>query len=176
MTNVIAAEAFSPWLPAGPDLLWGAVIFVVLAVVFVWKILPGILKMLDTTGEKIQADISVAEVAQADAAAALAEFNHKLAEARAEATRIRAQAVVDGEAILANLKVQAGVEAERITAAAAATIEAERHAAIVSLRAEVGLLAIDLASNVIVTSLDDDTKSTAMVDRFLAELESSEQR
>jgi F-type H+-transporting ATPase subunit b len=38
----------------------------------------------------------------------------------------------------------------------------------------VGSLAIDLASGVIGESLSDDKRATAIVDRFLAELEQSE--
>jgi F-type H+-transporting ATPase subunit b len=41
-------------------------------------------------------------------------------------------------------------------------------------RAEVGSLALDLASNVIGETLNDDKKATALVDRFLADLEASE--
>ena len=52
-------------------------------------------------------------------------------------------------------------------------VMAERTAALVSLRAEVGTLALDLASGVIGEALNDDKKSTALVDRFLADLESS---
>lgn len=66
------------------------------------------------------------------------------------------------------------MEAARITANAQATIEAERQSALVSLRAEVGSLAIDLASGVIGQSLSDDKKATALVDQFLADLESDE--
>ena len=43
-----------------------------------------------------------------------------------------------------------------------------------SLRAEVGTLALDLASGVIGETLNDDAKATAVVDRFLADLEASE--
>ena len=62
-----------------------------------------------------------------------------------------------------------------VTATAQAQIEAERQSALVSLRSEVGTLAIDLASGVIGESLTDDRKAQNVVDRFLADLEASEQ-
>jgi F-type H+-transporting ATPase subunit a len=62
----------------------------------------------------------------------------------------------------------------RIAASAKTQIEAERQAAVVSLRSEVGTLAIDLSSGVIGESLTDDAKAAAIVDRFLADLEASE--
>ena len=67
-------------------------------------------------------------------------------------------------------------EAARLTATAHAQIEAERQTALVSLRSEVGTLALDLAGGVIGESLSDDKKAQAVVDRFLAELEASEKR
>ena len=55
--------------------------------------------------------------------------------------------------IVAEAKDTATAEAARLTAAAHAQIEAERQAALVSLRSEVGTLAIDLAGGVIGESL-----------------------
>src|SRR5690606_29194879 len=100
--------------------------------------------------------------------------NEMLAEARAEAGKIREQARVDGTKILQELKEQASIEAARGTANASAQIEAERQAALVSLRNEVGSLALDLAAGVVGQSLSEDKKATALVDSFLADLEASE--
>ena len=94
---------------------------------------------------------------------------------RAEAGRIRETAREDGRKIVAEAKDQATSEAARVTATAQAQIEAERQSALVSLRSEVGTLAIDLASGVIGESLSDDRKAQNVVDRFLADLEASEQ-
>jgi F-type H+-transporting ATPase subunit b len=98
----------------------------------------------------------------------------KLLDDRAEAGQIREHARADGQKIIAEHKDQALAEAARVTASAKAQIEAERQAAVVSLRSEVGTLAIDLASGVIGESLTDDAKASAIVDRFLADLEASE--
>jgi F-type H+-transporting ATPase subunit b len=170
----VAEEAFNPLLPALPDLVWGAVCFVVLLAFFWWKVLPNVKKGLDARAEAIEGGIKKAENAQAEAAAALQQYNEQLAEARAEAGRIREAARADGVKILNDLKMQASIEAARITANASAQIEAERQSALVSLRAEVGSLAIDLASGVIGESLTDDRRSAALVDRFLAELEAAD--
>ena len=170
-----AAEAeHNPLLPETPDLVWGALVFVVLFVFFWIKVLPSVKKLLDERAELIEGGIKKAENAQAEAAAALEEYTKQLAEARAEAARIREQARLDGTKILTELKEQASIEAARISANALAQIEAERQSALVSLRAEVGSLAIDLASGVIGESLSDDKKASAIVDRFLAELEASD--
>ena len=60
------------------------------------------------------------------------------------------------------------------TGAAQAQIDAERQSAIVTLRGEVGSLALDLAGGVIGETLTDDARAQQVVDRLLAELEASE--
>jgi F-type H+-transporting ATPase subunit b len=94
-------------------------------------------------------------------------------EARTEAAGIRDHAREDAKRIRAELLEQAQAEAARVLAHAQAQIEAERQSALVSLRAEVGAIAIDLASGVIGESLNDK-RSNDIVDRFLADLEASE--
>jgi len=171
----VAAESSNPLLPAPPDLIWSSVIFVVLFIFFWRMILPRVQKLLDARAELIEGGIKKAENAQAEAAAALEKYNEQLAEARAEAAKIRDQARQDGTKILNELKEQASADAARITVNAQATIEAERQSALVSLRSEVGSLAIDLASGVIGQSLSDDKNAANLVDQFLADLEKSEQ-
>lgn len=164
----------NPLIPQPYDILWSAVCFAIILAFFIWKFLPAVKKTLDERAEAIEGGITKAEIAQAEAAAALAQYTDQLAEGRAEAAKIRDQARQDGTKILNELKEQAAVEAARITASAQATIEAERQSALVSLRTEVGSLAIDLASGVIGQSLSDDKKASALVDQFLADLESDE--
>lgn len=170
----VAAESSNPLLPAPPDLIWSTVIFLVLFIFFWRMILPRVQKLLDARAELIEGGIKKAENAQAEAAAALEKYNEQLAEARAEAAKIRDQARQDGTKILNELKEQASADAARITVNAQATIEAERQSALVSLRSEVGSLAIDLASGVIGQSLSDDKNAANLVDQFLADLEKSE--
>ena len=162
----------NPLLPEIYDVVWSAVCFAIIVAFFVWKFLPAVKKTLDERAEAIEGGIKKAEIAQAEAAAALAQYTDQLAEGRAEAAKIRDQARLDGTKILNELKEQASAEAARITANAQTTIEAERQSALVSLRAEVGSLAIDLASGVIGQSLSDDKKAATLVDKFLADLES----
>jgi len=167
-------EVINPLIPKDYDIIWSAVCFAIILAFFIWKFLPAIKKTLDARAEQIEGGIKKAEIAQAEAAAALEEYTAKLAEGRAEAAKIREQARLDAVKIGNEVREQATADAARITANAQATIEAERQSALVSLRAEVGSLAIDLASGVIGQSLTDDKKASALVDQFLADLESDE--
>ena len=167
-------ETHSPVIPEWYDIIWSSVCFVII-LIFFWKyVLPRVQKLLDERGEAIEGNIAKADEAQRKAEAALEEYTAQLADARTEAGRIRETARDDSKKIVAEAKEAATVEAARVTASAQAQIEAERQTALVTLRSEVGTLAIDLASGVIGESLSDDAKATAVVDRFLAELEASE--
>ncbi|WP_446724424.1 F0F1 ATP synthase subunit B [Microbacterium sp. K22] len=155
-------------------IVWRRWIFPLLLVV-VWKVaLPRLTKMLDERSAAIEGNIAKADEAQKQAEAALEEYTRQLAEARTEAGEIREAAREDGKKIVAEAKDAATTEAARITATAHTQIEAERQTALVSLRSEVGTLAIDLAGGVVGETLSDDARATAVVDRFLADLEASE--
>ena len=80
---------------------------------------------------------------------------------------------MQGAAIIEELRGKALEEASRITAAARASIEAERLQAIASLRHEVGALATELASKIVGEALDDQVRQSGIVDRFLSDLENT---
>ena len=177
LANAAEGEAApNPLTPASYDLLWSSVVFVILLAFFWFRVLPNFKKNLDARTEAIEGRLEAAEKAQAEAAAKTANIEAEQAAARAEAAKIRETARAEGAEILAELKEQAAAEAARITATAKAQIEAERQAALVSLRAEVGSLAIDLASSVVGESLKNDKVASNVVDQFLAELEAEESK
>lgn len=172
-TNLAAGEG-NVLLPPDYDIVWSLVVFVVIGLFF-WKFaVPQFRKVLDERSQQIEGGIKKAERAQAEAASKQAEHEELLKQARAEAAAIREQARVEADEIRAERKAELQAELDRQTAAAKAQIEAERQAAIVSLRSEVGTLAIDLASGVVGESLGDDARSTALVDRFLVQLENEQ--
>lgn len=162
----------NPLVPALYDVLWSAVVFAVVLAFFLY-LLPRLNKALDARADAIEGGLKRAEAAEAKAAAALEENETRLAEARAEAAEIRERAREEGKQILAELKQHAQEEADRITANARTQIEAERQSALHSLRRDVGSMAIDLSEKVVGDSLDDQ-RAAAIVDRFLADIESEE--
>jgi F-type H+-transporting ATPase subunit b len=175
----VAAQTEEPqgidlFLPAGYDLLWSSVTLLIIAVVFYKFVLPPMNKILDERSTLIEGGIEKAEAAQKQADEALAQQQALLAEARADAAQVREEARAEGTAIVKELRVKASEEAERITETARRQIEADRQAASVSLRTEVGTLATDLASKIVGESLEDSARQSRVVDRFLDELEASQ--
>jgi F-type H+-transporting ATPase subunit b len=174
-TNAIlfAAEesTINPLLPAIYDIVWSIIPFALVLFLF-WRIvLPRLQKTLDERSSVIEGGIAQAESAQLEAKKALDKYNKLLADARAEASEIRDKARQEGVVILQEMKDSAQAEANRIAQAASAQIEAERHQAVLSLRKEVGALALDLAAAVVQERLSEDAKAASVVDRLLADLD-----
>lgn len=172
-TILAAEEQQSILLPATYDIIWSAVCFVVIAFVLGKFALPALNRILDERTAKIEAGLSFAETAKADADAAAVETERLLREARTEAARVRDDARSEAKQIVVEARAKASAEAERLLETAQRQIEAERQTAAVSLRADVGALATELASKIVGEALDDVTRQSRVVDRFLDELESS---
>lgn len=173
-TIVAAEEGGNPLLPANYELLWGSVCFLII-LVFFWKFAwPRISKVLDERANLIEGGIKRAEEAQAEARKALDEYNDQLAKARKEAADIRVKAQTEGQQILADLKSQAQTDAQAIVTAAQAQTVADRAQAFESLKGEIGGLAVDLASRIVGSTLDDDAKAKQVVDEFIASLDAAE--
>ena len=163
----------NPLVPNIAEIVVGLIAFSLLYLVLRSRVVPMFEKAFTARTEAIQGGIAKAESAQREAQAALAAYTAQLADARGEAQVIREEARVQGAAILDDLRVKAQEEATRITAAAHASIEAERQQVVASLRHEVGTLATELASKIVGEALEDQVRQSGIVDRFLADLEQS---
>jgi F-type H+-transporting ATPase subunit b len=173
MKSVLAEAAANPLVPHVTEIVVGTIAFSLLFIVMKSRVVPMFEKAFAERTEAIQGGMEKAEQAQRDALIALEQYNAQLADARTEAARIREEARTQGAAIIEELRSKAQEEANRITAAASASIDAERIAAIASLRNEVGTLATDLASKIVGEALDDQVRQSRIVDRFLEDLEKS---
>jgi len=161
----------NPLVPSLPELITGLIAFFIVFGLLAKLILPRAQKMLEERTDAIEGGLKRAEDAQAEAAKVLDQYRTQLAEARHEAARLRQDATEQGAQIIAEMREQAQAEGRRITEAAQSQIDAERQQALISLRAEVGTLATELASRIVGESLTDEARQRRMVDRFLDELE-----
>lgn len=160
-------------IPETFDVFWSTVVLLLIAIAFYRYVLPTFTRVLDERTAKIEGGLAKAEAVQAEADAALVRNTQDLAEARADAARIRDEARVEGTAIVAELRTKANAEAGRILETAQRQIEAESKQAAVSLRSDVGALATELASRIVGEALDDEARQSRVVDRFLDELDAS---
>lgn len=172
-TMMIAAEGHdspSVMLPAWPDLIWGTVCFIIIAVA-VGKALPRFNKVLDERSAKISEGLALADKAKSDKKHAEIEAAQIVEAARREAAQIREQAQSEAKAIVAQARTEAAGEAGKAMDAAQRQIKADKQAAQISLRSEVGLLATSLAEKIVGEHLSDSAASSRVIDRFLDELE-----
>jgi F-type H+-transporting ATPase subunit b len=176
MFDLAAEQLQNPLLPNLTELIVGLITFGIIFVVL-WRVLiPRLNQTLAERTDKIEGGLQRAEEAQAEANATLAKYREQLAEARHEAARLREQAREQGAQIIAEMREQAQAEGRRLVEAAHAQIEADRQQALQSLKAEVGGLAVDLASRVVGESLTDEARQRRVVERFLDELDHQAER
>ena len=154
------------------EVVMGFILLVIITIFIAKVIAPKFEEMYERRTEEIQGGIERAEKAQAEAKAALEDYQDQLNEARQEAARIREDAKNDGAKIKAEMREEAEAEKTRIVEQARAQMEAERTQVVNELRSEVGGLATSLAGRIVGESLDDDERARRTVDRFLADLES----
>ena len=171
--NLASVEKVNPLIPHTAELIVGAIAFTLLFLVLRKFVVPMFEKAYESRTQAIQGGIERAEKAQVEAQRALNQYTEQLSKAQSEAQTLREEARVQGAAIIEDLRAKAQEEAARITAAAHASIEAERQQAVTSLRNEVGALAVELASKIVGEALDDQARQSRIVDRFLEDLEKS---
>jgi F-type H+-transporting ATPase subunit b len=167
----LAASGLGPLAPDLTELIIGTIAFLIVFGTLGKLLLPRIQQTLRERTDQIEGGLERAEEAQAEANRVLERYRQQLAEARHEAARLREEAKEQGAQIIAEMRQEAQAEARRLTEAAQAQIEAERQQALISLRAEVGALATDLASRIVGESLQDEARQSRVVDRFLDDLD-----
>ena len=174
-SRVIAVAGSSsspnPLIPHWPELIIGTIAFLIVFILLARVLMPRISQTLAERTDAIEGGLKRAENAQTEANEVLAQYREQLAEARHEAARLREQAREEAAQLVAQGRSEGAAERERIIATAAAQVDADRQQALHALRAEVGTLAVELASKIVGESLADEARQSRMVDRFLADLE-----
>jgi F-type H+-transporting ATPase subunit b len=171
LAAVVVTPPANPLIPAWPELVIGAIAFLIVFAVLGKVLLPRIQKTLAERTDAIEGGLERAQEAQAEAQDVLQRYRQQLAEARQEASRLREQAQEQGAQIIADMREVAQTEARRIIDTAHAQIETERMLALQALRTDVGAMAVDLASRVVGESLEDVARQRRIVERFIENLE-----
>ena len=136
-------------------------------------VVPPVQKAMRDRQEIIQKQMDEAEATKVKLAEAQAEYREAMNKAAAEAAQIREASRADAAAIREEMLAKAREEADRIIAAGQDRLIAERQTIVRELRAEIGTLAVDLASRIVGESLADEARQRGTVERFLAELDAT---
>ncbi|MFD2079521.1 F-type H+-transporting ATPase subunit b [Actinopolymorpha cephalotaxi] len=172
MTSILAAEeTVNPLIPHPIEIILSLIVFGILFYVVRTWVAPRFEKAFAERAEAIEGGLKRAEETQAEAKAALEQYQQQLAEARHEASRIREEAKEQGAAIVAEMREQAQAEAQRIVTQAHTQLEAERQQTLLQLRSEIGDLSTQLAGRIVGEALEDEGRQRRIVERFITELE-----
>ena len=106
---------------------------------------PAIKKAMEARAEKIQGDLDAADTARAEAEELRSEYDSKIAEAQAEASRILESARAEAEQVRQDRLAAIEPEIEEKRAQADADIEAAKARALADLRTQVTSLAVGAA-------------------------------
>ncbi|HEX5594530.1 MAG TPA: F0F1 ATP synthase subunit B [Micromonosporaceae bacterium] len=173
MFIVAEGAEHSPILPIWQELVIGSISFAILVFVLLRFVMPRMESMYQARVDAIEGGLKRAEAAQAEANKMLEQYKAQLAEARGEAAKIRDDARADAEGIRQDVLAKAREESDRIIAAGKEQLAAERQTLVRELRAEVGTIAVDLASKIVGEALADEARRKGTVERFLTGLESA---
>lgn len=161
-------------LPHAHEIFWAAVVLLLILLVVGRYALPRLYAVLDERARRIQEGLDLADKAKQDQADAEKRATRLVDEARREAARIRDNAQGEAKEIIAKARDDAQAEAAGIVEGAQRQILAEKQAAQISLRTDVGMLASTLAERIVGEHLSDTALSERVIDRFLDELETME--
>ncbi len=169
----VLAETPNPVLPIWQELVLGLISFGVLYFVL-WKyVFPRMEQTFKARVDAIEGGIKRAEERQAEANALFEQYKQQLAEARNEAAVIRDRAHADANAIREDILRQAQEERDRVIASGQEQLNQQRATLVRELRAEMGDLAVDLASRIVGEALADEARRQGTVERFLNDLEAA---
>ncbi|MDQ3751450.1 MAG: F0F1 ATP synthase subunit B [Actinomycetota bacterium] len=156
-------------LPALPELIWGAVSFVVVAFVLSRIAFPRLRESVEQRERSIREKQEEAEQARQDAQNEKEQYEKQRADARSEANRIVEEARGSAEQVRKDTIAKAEKEAEAIVDRSREQIDSERTRAMQELQGTVANLSIELAEKVVGRSLDGPSQRE-LVDAYIKEV------
>ena len=170
-TVILAAEKEpNPILPAGNELVWGTLSFLILFAIVAKVVYPQVKKGMDARSERIRRTLEDAESAKDEARSILEQYRSQLADAKNESARIIEEARQAADKLRQDLKRQAEEEVADLKERAQQDINAQVERAKSDLQARVAELSIKLAEKVVERELDRDT-NLALIESFIRETE-----
>lgn len=170
--SILAQEAeseASDLIPAVQELVWGALAFAVLFFFMARVAFPRINATLEQRRQKIQGDLEKAEEARKEAQRELEQYRQQLSGAKDDANRIIEEARKTAESMRKDMAGKAEQEAQSIVARAQEEIRSERDRVFQELKAQVGVLSVELAARIVGQSLDKE-RHLRLVDDYIEEL------
>jgi len=146
--------------------------FGVIVLIIVKFVVPPVRKLMRERQEAVRTQLAESAAATRRLAAADVFHAERVAEGRVEAQHIVDEATSDSVRIAEQLRVQGGIEAERIKVYGGQQVLLLRSQMIRELRGKLGNESVRRATEIVKEYVADPAAQSATVDRFLDELES----
>jgi len=157
-------EAPNVLLPETNEIIWGGIGFLIVLFFMLKFGFPAAKRSMTERTARIQADLDAAEQAKADAQSVRADYESKVADAKAEAARIIEEARQGADQLRADQQARLNEELAAARAQAQADIDAAKAQAMNELRGEVANIAIGAAESVVGANLDRDAQTRLVED------------
>lgn len=164
----LAAGGGNPWVKFS----WEVANLLILIGVIVYFARTPIKQFFAERREGIRGDLSSAAQVLADAEARFAQWQEKMSELDAELEKIRSTELRRVEQERQRILEEAQEIAERIKRDAAIAVEREQRRAQVALQKEAGVLAVDMAAQILREQMANDDRAR-LVDEFIARVEAA---
>jgi F-type H+-transporting ATPase subunit b len=151
-------------------IFWTTIVFLLLVGIlgkFAWK---PILTAIKTREEGITKALASAESALNDMRELKSANEMILTQARTERDNLLKEARETKDTIVAEAKVKAQQESDRIMTSAREQISNEKNAAIAELKKQVAVLSIEIAEKILKSELSNDEKQKALVSNLMKDV------
>ncbi|MEZ5234653.1 MAG: F0F1 ATP synthase subunit B [Acidimicrobiia bacterium] len=159
-----AKETVNPILPTGSEIFWAVVTFFLLWMLLRYVFLPPVMRLMEEREERLREARAAAEGATAGADDAVAAYDARVNEARAEANAIVTAARDEVEAYRAQKLAEANADVAALREQAAAEVAQAKAAALQQLRSQVAGVAVNAASRVVQKDLALDAQLQVIED------------
>lgn len=161
---------FSVLKPDPGLFFWTTVIFLLFWLILGKLAFGPIAKALRKRENDIQNSLDEAKKAREDMSKLIAKNEQLLAQAREERSKILKEAKEAKDNIVQEAKVQAKEEARKIVTNAKQEIENQRMAAIIDLKNQFGIIALEIAEKVLRKELKSDANQEKFVNKLVDEI------
>ena len=172
MTAILAAEGPNGYFIPGDinEFYWGLASFTIIFLIFLWKGVPAISKMMKGRSVRVEEELAAAAAQKAEAEEELFALAGQLGDADAEAAKILADARDQATKLEADLLARAEAEVADSKERSRIEIQAQRDQALADLRAAVAEQARVAADAVVRENLDDASTQSALIDDYISQL------
>jgi F-type H+-transporting ATPase subunit b len=161
-------------LKPDPTLLWATIVIFALFAFVLGKFAWGpLLKIIDERESSVREQVESAERAAAEGRELLAKHQELVRNAGREREEILARAAKEAEAVHAEIVGKARAEAEAVVVRAREQMARDKDRAVAELRGQVADLAVEAASRIVRSSLNEDAQRR-LVDDYIRALPGSQ--